>query len=163
MNSAAPNTRYTYGNYTYETDEVARLASIEGAATLKDHRRFVTSGEPNTVAIGNEGVFEDVGFHAIGNQFDGPINRLNVFPGSGRSITLSDGEVLKNLNLSRYKVDFENPVAKLIRETGQPVPIRFETIYNKSNMTSRPDAFKASYQQADGNWREVLFRNKAGG
>ncbi|WP_206752974.1 hypothetical protein, partial [Massilia aquatica] len=104
---------------------------------------------PNT--IGNEGVFEDVGFHAIGNQFHGPMNRLNVFPGSGRSIAVSDGEVMKNLNLSRYKVDFENPVANLIHKTGQPVPIRFEIIYNKSNMTSRPDAFKASYQQADGN------------
>lgn len=112
------------------------LQRANGLSTLP----ATTSTTPNT--IGNEGVFEDVGFHAIGNQFHGPINRLNVFPGSGRSIAVSDGEVMKNLNLSRYKVDFENPVANLIHKTGQPVPIRVEIIYNKSNMASRPDAFK---------------------
>lgn len=123
----------------------------------------MTPGEPGTAAIGNEGALEDVGFHYVGNQFDGPINRLNVAPGSGRSITLQNGDILKNLNQSRYVTDFENPVADIYRETGQPVPIRIEPIYNEGNLTARPDAFKASYQSPDGNWTRVLFENRAGG
>ena len=163
VNNAASNTKYTYGDYSFTTDANGRLDTIEGQASLNDHRRYVTPGEPGTTAIGNEGGFEDVGFHAIGNQFDGPINRLNVFPGSGRSITTSDGELLKNLNLSRYKVDFENPLAGLIEETGESVPIRFKAFYEDGNLTARPDSFRASYQTPDGEWTHVPFVNRAGG
>jgi hypothetical protein len=136
---------------------------IEGEVSLKSHGRYVTSGEPNTTKIGSEGAFEDVGFHFIGDQFNGPINKLNVVPGSGRSVTLSDGTLLKNLNLSRYKTDFEHPIANIFRETGKNVPVKIEAIYKHGNTSSRPDAFRTYYQDINGRWDERLFKNTAGG
>jgi hypothetical protein len=88
---------------------------------------------------------------------------INVVPDSGRSITLSNGDVLKNLNLSRYKTDFEHPVANIYRETGNPVPISIEAVYKRNNTTLRPDGFRASYQKPDRAWENVLFKNKPGG
>ncbi|MFZ6642290.1 hypothetical protein ACO0LL_21385 [Undibacterium sp. TC4M20W] len=117
----------------------------------------------DTVVIGHEGALEDVGFHLGGNQFDGPINWLNVVPGSGRSVTLSNGEVLKNLDQSRYKVDFEHPLADLIRETGAPMNISIQAVYSSSNSTRRPDLFVAGYQKSDGDWIFTRFINRAGG
>ena len=149
-NNPSPNTSYSYGNYTWKTDDLARVSRIEGQATLKKHGRHVTPGEPNTVAIGKEGGFEDVGFHFVGDQFDGPI-------------TLADGDILKNLNLSRYKTDFEHPVANIYRDTGNPVSISIEPVYKRTNTTLRPDGFRASYQKPDGAWENVMFKNKAGG
>lgn len=162
-NAPLPNTKYIYGNYSWTTDDAGRVSVIEGEAALKKHGRYVTPGEPDTRKIGNDGGFEDVGFHFVGDQFDGPINGLNVVPGSGRSITLSNGEVLKNLNLSRYKTDFEHPVANLFRETGKPVPISIRAVYNDDNFTSRPDGFEANFQRPNGKWITVPFENRAGG
>lgn len=123
---------------------------IEGEVSLKNHRRYVTSGEPQQAAFGKGWAFEDVAFHLIGNQFDGPINRLNLVPGSGRSVTLSNGTLLKNLNLSRYKIDFEHPIAEIYRQTGQNVPVKIEIGYGRNNLTPRPDIFRTSYQDANG-------------
>ncbi|MEO4184631.1 LysM peptidoglycan-binding domain-containing protein, partial [Acinetobacter pittii] len=161
-NNPFPNTSYKYGRVTWTTDSQARVSTIEGEVSLKNHGRYVTPGEPNATVIGYSGALEDVGFHFIGNQFDGPINRLNVIPGSGRSVTLSDRTLLKNLNQSRYKIDFENPVAEIYRQTGKNVPVGIKVIYNRDTKTSRPDFFEVKYQK-DGRWLTTPFENKAGG
>ena len=67
---------------------------MEGQLVLKPHGR---KGQSLQTKIGNEGLESDVGFHLIGDQFNGPINRLNVVQGNGKPI---DG--LKNLNTSAY-------------------------------------------------------------
>jgi len=161
-NNPFPNTSYKYGGITWTTDNLSRVSTIEGEVSLKNHGRYVTPGEPNATVIGYSGALEDVGFHFIGNQFDGPINRLNVIPGSGRSVTLSDRTLLKNLNQSRYKIDFENPVAEIYRQTGKNVPVGIKVIYNRDTKTSRPDFFEVKYQK-DGRWLTTPFENKAGG
>lgn len=160
-NNPIPNTSYKHGGVTWTTDSQARISMIEGEVSLKNHGRYVTSGEPQQATFGKGWAFEDVAFHLIGNQFDGPTNGLNLVPGSGRSIILSDGTKLKNLNLSRYKTDFENPVAEIYKQTGKNVPVKIEAIYDSN--TIRPEGFVTKYQKADGTWIRVQFENRAGG
>ncbi|MFY6880531.1 LysM peptidoglycan-binding domain-containing protein, partial [Acinetobacter baumannii] len=162
-NNPIPNTSYKYGGITWTTDSQARVSMIEGEVSLKNHGRYVTSGEPNATVLGYEGALEDVGFHYIGNQFNGPINRLNVIPGSGRSVIRSDGTLLKNLNQSRYKTDFENPIAEIYKQTGKNVPVKIESIYKRGNSTSRPDSFVTMFQKPNGEWERIKFENRAGG
>lgn len=155
-NHAQPDTVYRFGNYEWETDGQSRVARVEGQIQLKKHGRHTTDGV-TTVSIGQSPDAEDgdVGFHLIGDQFDGPINNLNVVPGNGVSL----GQ-LKSLNLSGYK-RWENNIAKLARQ-GQ-VTVRIEAIYSSGNTTTRPNRFVAAYQDAQGKWVKTLFNNKAGG
>ena len=87
---------------------------------------------------------------------------MNVVPGSGRSIT-TETEHLKNLNQSRYKTDFETPMVDIYRQTGKPVAFDIEAIYEKTNLSNRPDRFIAQYQKANGEWEKIEFENRAGG
>jgi len=71
------------------------------------------------VKIGKEGAPSDVGFHLIGDRFNGPTNRLNVVAGNGKP--LADG--LPNLNQGAYK-RFENRVAHLASDPHNTVELR---------------------------------------
>ncbi|AXY60741.1 DNA/RNA non-specific endonuclease [Acinetobacter sp. WCHAc010052] len=68
---------------------------------------------------------------------------------------------MKNLNQSRYKTDFENPVAEIYRQTGKNVPVKIEVIYDSNKI--RPEGFVTKYQKVDGTWVRVQFENRAGG
>lgn len=105
----------------------------------------------------------DIGFHLWGDWFGGPTNRVNIVPGNGRPLVLSDGTKLKNLNQGRYRTDFEIPVAEIFKQKGQKVPVKIEVLYKRGNTTMRPDGFLTRYQDASGIWNEVPFYNKAGG
>lgn len=156
-NQAEPNTTYQFGNYAWSTDEQARIVHVEGKVKLKKHGRKTTD-QVTTTAIGKSADAQpgDVGFHLIGDQFDGPINRLNVVPGNG----VSFGE-LKSLNLSAYK-SWEKDIA-VLAQTHDDVTIRIKAKFNKSNGTTRPDVFEVAYHTGDGKWQKTLLRNQAGG
>lgn len=153
---AKPNTVYKFGTYEWETDGQGRVSKVEGQINLKKHGRKTTDGV-TTVSIGHsdDAVTGDVGFHLIGDQFDGPINNLNVVPGNGVSV----GQ-LKSLNLSAYK-RWENKIAKLSKT--RKVTVRIDAVYSSTSKSTRPLVFTASYQDDNGKWVKSIFRNKAGG
>lgn len=158
-NAPEPDTVYKFGTYEWETDGEGRVAKVEGQIKLKKHGRQITDGV-TTVSIGQSADAEegDVGFHLIGDQFDGPINNLNVVPGNGVSV----GE-LKSLNLSGYK-RWENQIAKLARQNKKAkVAVRIDAVYSKKGQSTRPKMFTASYKDENGAWVKTIFRNKAGG
>jgi hypothetical protein len=151
-NSAAPNTRYEYGRYSYTTDAKGRVSSAEGQIKLEPTGR----NDPSLQAdIGHEGKKTDIGFHIIGDRFGAQTNRLNVVPGNGKPI----GDGLPNLNQGAYK-KFENTVAGLAEKPGNKVEVRIEAKYGTDNATSRPDSFQASYRVNGGAWRTQTFVNK---
>ncbi len=158
-NNPEPDTVYKFGTYEWETDGEGRVAKVEGQIKLKKHGRQITDGI-TTVSIGQSEDAEegDVGFHLIGDQFDGPINNLNVVPGNGVSVG-----ALKSLNLSGYK-RWENQIAKLARQNKKAkVTVRIDAVYSKKSQSTRPKMFTASYKDENGAWVKTVFRNKAGG
>ena len=149
-NSAKPNTRYEYGSYSWATDANGRVSQVEGQLVLKPHGR---TGQSLQTKIGNEGLDSDVGFHLLGDQFDGPINRLNVVQGNGKPVN-----GLKNLNTSAY--------AKLERlwkkelAAGNSVKVKINTSYSGSSV--RPDEFSVWYQVGNNRPRTATLLNQAG-
>jgi hypothetical protein len=148
---AAPNTTYEFGSYSWTTDAEGRTVQAEGTVELTPAGR----DSDLQAAIGKEGEPTDVGFHLVGDRFNGPTNRLNVVPGNGKP--LSDG--LPNLNQGAYK-RFENQVAKLASDPNNTVDVRIGAEYNPGNATTRPDGFTAAYRVNGGDWIEREFVNK---
>jgi hypothetical protein len=156
-NKAEANTVYEYGNYKWVTDDAGRVSSVEGKIDLTKHGRVTTDGlKTSDIGASVDARTGDVGFHLVGDQFNGPINKLNVVPGNGVS---QNG--LKNLNQSGYKM-WENEVAAQARG-GANVEVRIESTYSPGNVTTRPDTFRASYRVNGGDWVTSIFRNRAGG
>lgn len=153
-NEAKPDTVYKFGTYAWETDADGRVATVSGKVNLKKHGRKTTDGV-TTVSIGQSRDAEegDVGFHLIGDQFDGPINLLNVVPGNGVSF-----KELKSLNLSGYK-KWEHTIAELARS--RQVSVKIKLVYSAKGR--RPGTITAAYLDDDGNWVKKTFENKAGG
>lgn len=144
-NNAAPNTRYEYGSYSYTTDANGRVAVAEGTIDLTPAGR----NDPDLQRqIGNEGRPTDVGFHIIGDRFNGQTNRLNVVQGNG--VPLGDG--LPNLNQGPYK-RFENQIAEIASQPGNTVEVRISANYDPANTSVRPDSFTAQYRVNGGAWR----------
>lgn len=158
-NHAEPNSAYDYGGYKWTTDASGRVESVEGRVSLnKVDGRAGTDGVSTTsIGHGADAKDGDIGFHMIGDQFNGPTNRLNVVPGNG---TPANG--LANLNQGAY-ASWERQVKNLAKEPGNSVEVRVEARYNGSNTGSRPDAFVAKYRVNGGEWVNTIFRNRAGG
>lgn len=159
--AARANQVLEFGNYRWTTDSLGRVESAEGVVDLTKHGRR-TNGV-STTDIGREGVDGDIGFHLIGDQFNGPINRVNVVPGNGTPIDLPDGTHVANLNQGRYASQFENPVRELAQNPNNAVEIRVESVYRGNNTSARPDEFIASYRVNGGDWVDSRFINRAGG
>jgi hypothetical protein len=147
----APNTRYDFGNYSWTTDARGRPIVAEGRVELTPAERDAALQEQ----IGKEGAPTDVGFHLIGDRFNGPTNRLNVVPGNGKPL----GDGLPNLNQGAYK-RFENQIAKLAADPHNAVDVRVMSRYDAGNLTTRPDEFAVAYRVNDGRWIEREFVNK---
>jgi hypothetical protein len=148
---AAPNTRYELGNYSWTTDAKGRTIEAEGQVELTPAGRDGTLQKE----IGKEGEPTDVGFHLIGDRFNGPTNRLNVVPGNGKPL----GDGLPNLNQGPYKT-FENQIAKLAADPHNTVEVRIRPQYDPGNLTNRPDEFAVGYRVNGGKWMEREFTNK---
>ncbi len=158
-NKAEPNASYSYDGYTWETDGRGRVKSAEGPVKLKaiDGRKGTDGVGTQQIGKGPDAQPGDVGFHLVGDQFGGPTNRLNVVPGNG---VPANG--LKNLNQGKY-ARWESRVKNLAQNPGNTVDVRVEPVYNRANLTARPDAFKASYRVNGGGWVTEVFRNRPGG
>jgi len=161
-NNAAPNTTYEFGNYTWKTDSQGRVVEASGKVDLtRADGRSGTDGV-GTTEIGKEGQAGDIGFHLIGDQFNGPTNRLNVVPGNGVRV---DPNGPPNLNQGQY-AKFENAVKKALEDpanVGKDVEIRITPQYRRTNDSARPDQFEASYRVEGGDWQNFVFKNKQGG
>jgi LysM repeat protein len=149
-NSAMPNSRYQYGRYTWTTDANGRVAQVEGELTLNPHGRV---GQSLQTQIGNEGMDSDVGFHLIGDQFDGPINRLNVVQGNGKPVN-----GMRNLNTGAY-AQLERMWRQEL-QAGNTVNVRINTSYNSTGV--RPDSFTVWYQIGNNRPRTATLLNQAG-
>ncbi|MDR7016403.1 DNA/RNA non-specific endonuclease, partial [Acinetobacter sp. 3657] len=164
-NNPTPNTSYKYSGVTWTTDNLSRVSTVEGYAAISpaNNRSGIDGLSTTVLGKGPDAVTGDIGFHLWGDLFGGPTNKVNIVPGNGRPLVLSDGTKLKNLNQGRYRADFEIPVAEIFKQTGQKVPVRISVSYGRNNLSTRPDAFVAQYKNADGNWIQKPFLNKAGG
>lgn len=100
--SLKPNTRYNFEGHMWITDNRGRPIYAGGRLRIKPHGR---SGKSLQTKIGNEGDYAatDVGFHLIGDLFNGRVSRLNVVQGDG---VLNNGE---------YKA-LENQFRRLLEE-----------------------------------------------
>jgi len=160
-NSPAPNTRYEYGTYSWETDELGRVTKAEGKVALVDHGRVTTDGvTTTTIGNGPDAKAGDVGFHLIGNQFDGPINKMNVVPGNGKRVAGIDAS---NLNQGAYLNQFENAVKQAEIANPGKVEMKIYSQYNAGNTSTRPDSFKAMYRVDGGRWESYSFIHQPGG
>jgi hypothetical protein len=159
-NNASPNTRYEFGDSSWTTDDLGRTIEARGNVQLQKANNRSGIDGVSTTAIGKQGVNGDVGFHLIGDQFNGATNKLNVVPGNGKRV---DANGPSNLNQGAY-AKFERQVK--IQKQDNPnanVEMRIVPQYKKSNTTNRPDAFEASYRLDDGRWVDYFFKNKQGG
>lgn len=117
------NTIYEHDSYAWRTDSKGRVDQVSGIIDNKSHGRKTTDGITTTNIGKHKGSKSgDVGFHLIGNQFNGPINRLNVVPGNGKPIN-----GVANLNQGAYSSQFESKVKALVA-SGKKVEVRVEPI-----------------------------------
>lgn len=152
-NNATPNTRYEFGNYAYQTDELGRVSVSEGTISLAPTGR----NDPTLQRqIGNEGRSTDVGFHIIADRFGGQTNRLNVVQGNG---VRPAGDPNPNLNTGAWK-SFENQLARLAENPANRVEVRVQANYADGNTGVRPDDFVAQYRVNGGRWVTQAFVNK---
>ena len=161
-NSPEPNTRYEFNGQVFITDDLGRITHVSGQVRLNPANNRAGTDGVSTTTIGNgpDAQPGDVGFHLIGDRFDGPTNRLNVVPGNG---TRLDPDGPSNLNQGAFR-SFEDDVAQAIRDNpGRAVEIRIEPIYRNGNTTTRPDAFSAAFRVEGGTFEETIFRNQPGG
>src|SRR5690554_397312 len=161
-NKPQPNTRYEYGTYSWETDNIGRVTEASGKVKLNPIDGRAGTDGIGTKLIGREGVDGDIGFHLIGDQFGGATNRLNVVPGNGKRV---DPSGPPNLNQGQY-AKFERSVKNAVKDpanAGKDVEIRVSPQYRRSNTTNRPDQFEASYRVEGGEWETFMFKNQQGG
>ena len=161
-NNPKPNSQYEYNDYVWKTDDKGRVTEASGKVRLqKANGRGGTDGI-STVKIGKEGQDGDIGFHLVGDQFEGPTNRLNVVPGNGKRVNPSGPP---NLNQGQY-AKFEKAVkeARLAPENvGKDIEIKISPKYNSGNTTSRPDSFVSSYKIEGQSAVKFRFKNSQGG
>jgi len=149
-NDAQPHTSYTYNGHTYTTDAAGRSATVKGKLEHKPHGRH---GASLQTKIGNEGRKHDVGFHLIGDQFNGAINRLNVLMGNGKPIRGKP-----NLNTGSFK-QIETIWRKAL-DAGKEVEVKLRPVYDTDS--KRPDRFEISYKIGKGKWTTETLENTAG-
>ena len=152
-NVAKPLTKYVYKyvypdpggktlSMTWATDGMGRVKTVEGDLILPK-----SAGKRKGISlqtkIGNEGHDKDVGFHLVGHQFGGPINRLNVVSANGKPYHV-EGVRIKNLNTGEWK-KMENDWKRKLSEPGvESLPIKIEISYSEG-VSMRPAAFNTKY------------------
>jgi hypothetical protein len=156
-NTAPPRQIHNWRGYDWETDDRGRVKHVSGSVELVRHNR-VTTDDVTTWSIGRgtDAKLGDVGFHLVGDLFNGPINFLNVVPGNGRRRGM-----LKNLNTGIY-AKWERGIKRELMQ-GHRVELRIDAVYHAGNATTRPDAFQCVHRVNNGSWNVAVFRNQAGG
>ncbi|MGP4079140.1 DNA/RNA non-specific endonuclease [Pseudalkalibacillus sp. R45] len=138
------NIKYkTPEGYTYATDNVGRIKSVEGTLTKGQGKR--NSYAQRTIG-GKDRLSTDDGGHLV----------ASIFKGSGEIDNLVPMD--SNLNRGPFK-SLEREWASLIK-AGKVVEISVKPIYKGESL--RPDAFNISYS-VNGKKVNRLFQNKPGG
>jgi filamentous hemagglutinin len=137
------NADYLVNGYTYKTDNLGRIKSVEGELILSkaDRAKYQQN------KVGKSGNAGDEGGHLIASIFNGPGEKLNLVPMNG------------NFNKGAFR-DMERMLADAVT-AGKKVEVKIEIQYGSSG--GRPDGFLARYIIDGG--REVIkaFKNNPGG
>ncbi|MEY8771893.1 DNA/RNA non-specific endonuclease, partial [Erwinia sp. ACCC 02193] len=144
LNKPEPNTVYQVdGNKTYHTDDLSRTTKVNASLSLSKNDRN-TYQQCKAGKCGNNG---DEGGHLIASIFNGPGEKLNIFPMDG------------NLNKSQWK-KMENSWGTALKE-GKTVDVNIQPIYSGNNI--RPDRVIVQYSVDGGRPVNVDFKNSPGG
>jgi DNA/RNA non-specific endonuclease len=136
------NADYLVNGYTFKTDNLGRIKSVEGELILsKADRATYQQGK-----VGKSGVAGDEGGHLIASIFNGPGEKLNLVPMNG------------NFNKGAFR-DMERMLADAAAN-GKNVHVKIDIVH--SGDAARPDKFIVDYK-IDGVPDRATFRNKAGG
>lgn len=128
-NELRPNCEYELNGYTYLTDEMGRIISVEGDLHLKDHEgRLPIKDSIEDIGKGDQKEGDDRG-HLIGDQFDGSNGLENMIP--------QDADINRN----DFK-NFENELAQEVKD-GKSVHVKVEPVYEGDSR--RPSAIVVTY------------------
>lgn len=142
-NSLEPNTTFEKNGFTFQTDNIGRVTSVEGR--LETYQSDKNRKMPSMDAVGKgEQKESDIRFHLIAHRFDGPDGIENLVAGDSK---LNQGDYAK----------LENSLAEAVRE-GADVRMKVEPVY--SGDSNRPDEFRVSYS-IDGDKEVVVFKNRS--
>jgi len=139
-----PSTTYNVNGYTYKTDHLGRIKSVEGKLKLQSGTRNTTHQKK---AGGTDRLKTDDGGHLIGTRFDGSGKIDNIVP------------MNSNLNRGAFK-KLENIWEKALKN-GQNVDVKITPKYTGNS--ARPDSFNIK-QTIDGvKKRTYTLKNIPGG
>ena len=142
-----PNIQYTSPEgYTYKTDNLGRITSVEGTLQLGIAKRKKNAQRR---VGGKDRLPDDEGGHLIASIFKGSGNYDNLVPMNG------------NLNKGEWK-KLENDWAEALKEVPpRDVKVKITPIYQGDSQ--RPVLFRVQYKIGDDKWEERKLRNKPGG
>ena len=143
-----PNTTYRFDGFSFTTDSLGRPIVSEGRLRLGDGgNRFPYRDR----LIGKSGEEGDIGLHLGADQFGFPGGPLNVVPGN------------KTLNVTGY-LKLERQIKTLIADNpNRRVLGQFEAVYNRGNVSNRPDSFRISVTMSGRQRIKVRLYNEAPG
>ena len=128
--------------YTYKTDELGRIVSVEGRLHMKDREgRLPIKDSIEDIGKGDQKEGDDRG-HLVGDQFDGSNGLENMVPQDA------------NINRNDFK-NFENELAKEVKD-GKDVKVKIEPVYEGDSR--RPSAIVVTYS-IDGEENVRIFPN----
>ena len=141
-NELQPNCQYEINGYTYKTDELGRIVSVEGRLHMKDREgRLPIRDSIEDIGKGDQKEGDDRG-HLVGDQFDGSNGLENMVPQDA------------NINRNDFK-NFENELAKEVKD-GKDVKVKVEPVYEGDSR--RPSAIVVTYS-IDGEENVRIFPN----
>jgi DNA/RNA non-specific endonuclease len=136
------NADYLVNGYTYKTDNLGRIKSVEGELILSKAER----AKYQQNKVGKSGNAGDEGGHLIASIFNGPGEKLNLVPMNG------------NFNKTEFR-NLERTFANAIA-SGKKVNIKIDVIHSGSSV--RPDGFAVNYV-IDGIKKNAFMNNAVGG
>lgn len=141
-NELQPNCQYEINGYTYKTDELGKIVSVEGRLHMKDREgRLPIKDSIEDIGKGDQKEGDDRG-HLVGDQFDGSNGLENMVPQDA------------NINRNDFK-NFENELAKEVKD-GKDVKVKVEPVYEGDSR--RPSAIVVTYS-IDGEENVRIFPN----
>jgi DNA/RNA non-specific endonuclease len=136
------NADYLVNGYTFKTDNLGRIKSVEGELILSkaDRAKYQQN------KVGKSGNAGDEGGHLIASIFNGPGEKLNLVPMNG------------NFNKGAFR-DMERMLADAVAN-GKNVHVKIDIVH--SGNAARPDGFVVNYK-VDNIPSQQIFENKPGG
>lgn len=142
LNNPKPNRRYEVDGYTYVTDGEGRTVEVI-ASKLRKKTRDRNTGQ-QVKAGGKDRLPDDQGGHAVGSQFDGPGEAINLFA--------------QNVDVNKSIFSKLEGVWQKALDEGKQVSIRIRVRYPKGS--KRPKSFLVDYRIGNKLYTERI-KNKA--